>query len=275
MITNLFIGYQGRLGNQMFQYASLISTAKRLNTNVILPSKNLQTKEDGCFDFSNNCWISYKLDLYNCFDISVPIGDVSKIKNVYKEPHFHYDPRFIEVMDNTSIEGYFQSYRYFEDVADDIKREFAFKPEIVKTSKSFINDIRKKNDFPIIGIHVRRGDTVINPNVPSFKVDYLISALNQFFVDREFNYLFISDDISWCRDTFEESETTFYSDKSVYEDLCIMTMCDHNISSNSSYGWWAAYLNPNVDKKVVIPKNWFMDKNINLKDLYYGDWNVI
>jgi hypothetical protein len=271
MITNLEIGYTGRLGNQLFQYAACYATAKRLNTNFVIPKSNVdKIKQDGCFNFSNNQWIPYSFRMYDVFKITAPqVIDLPSF-NTYKESNFHYSEAFQNIIDNTSIEGYFQSEKYFIDYKDEILKEFSFKDEIYTQSLKIISSIKDKET---VAVHIRRGDNVINPTFPLISMEYIQQALNH-FSDKEYNYLIISDDINFCKEVFPQ-DVLFSDGKNDLVDLCLMSLADHNIISNSSFSWWGAYLNSNPNKKVIAPSNWFKDKNINLQDLFPKNWIVL
>ncbi len=275
MITNQEIGYNGRLGNQMFQYAVLLNLASRLNTDVVLPLKNNDIKPDGCFDYSVNNWIPYKLDLYDCFNITAVQSNNIDIKHVYKEPHFNYSNTINSVIDNTSVQGYFQSDKYFTNSKEKVLSEFVFKDTIEIEANSFINDIKSNVDGrEIVGIHVRRGDAVVNPTFHLLNVEYFVSCITKYFTDTEYAFVFISDDIQWCKNTFDSADNVFFTGRSSFVDLSIMSKCDHNIISNSSYSWWGVYLNKNKNKKIVSPSKWFKSESIIMKDLYCKDWII-
>jgi hypothetical protein len=265
MLTHKSIGYSGRLGNQMFQYAAAKAQALRLNVDCYLPN-HTAIKQDGCFDYTNNKWIQYKLDLYDCFNISAPLLNQTE-NNLYIESNFSYENLILEVSDNTAIEGYFQSYKYFEDCKDVIFKEFTFKDEILDKCKLEIS----KYTNPV-AIHIRRGDQVAHPNMWNVSLEYIQAALEQ-FIDEEYTFLIFSDDIEWCKQVFPEG-VVFMEGNDQYEDLCLMSLCNHNVISNSSYSWWAAYLNQNENKKVVVPSNWFIPEK-PLTDLYLNNWIVI
>lgn len=270
MITNLEIGYNGRLGNQIFQYAACYATAKRLGVEFIIPEKNIDNiKQDGCYDFSNNQWIPYNFRMYDCFEITAPKSKVN-ISNIFQEPHFHYTEAFNNIQDGTSLQGYYQSEKYFINCKEDILKEFTFKENILTKAKSIINSI---NDKEIVAVHVRRGDNVINPNFPTIGMDYIQEALN-IFSDKEYNFLIISDDIPYCKEVFPKG-VYFSEGTNDLIDLCLMSLSDHNIISNSSFSWWGTYLNPNKNKKVIAPSNWFKDKSINTDDLIPSNWIII
>jgi len=234
MITNLQIGYNGRLGNQLFQYAACYSTAKRLGVEFFIPSKNVyEIKPDGCFDYSNNKWIEYQFRMYDCFNLTAQIKN-ENVNHTYKEPHFHFDSNFLNIKDSTSVEGYFQSEKYFELYKDEIINEFQFKEEIKNLAKRYFENFKDKE---VITIHIRRGDNVINPVFPTISMEYIQTAINE-FTDKEYNYLIISDDILYCKQLFPNSDNIrFSTGENDFVDMCLMRMADHNIISNSSFSW--------------------------------------
>ena len=272
MITNLEIGYNGRLGNQIFQYAACYAAAKKLGVEFVIPKSNVDNiKQDGCFDYSNNQWIPYNFRMYDCFDITAPKTDAN-INQIFQEPYFHYTEDFNYIQDNTSVQGYYQSEKYFIDCKEDILKEFTFKSEIINQANNIINDF-KNNE--IVAVHIRRGDNVINPTFPLISIEYIQQSLNT-FSDKEYNFLIISDDISFCKEVLPESDNIRFSDGKIdFVDLCLMSLADHNIISNSSFSWWGAYLNKNINKKVIAPNNWFKDKTINTNDLIPKNWTII
>jgi hypothetical protein len=259
MITHKSIGYSGRLGNQMFQYAALKVLSLKTGFEMFLPN-NTSIKPDGCFDMTNNKWIEYKLDLLDCFDLSYPILD-NTLSNQYQEQSFEFEP--FTIPDDTSIDGYFQSYKYFEDFKQDILNDFKFKNKILNKCQEEIS----KYINPI-SIHIRRGDYVNHPGFWNITPEYIQSALS-YFSDDEYTFLIFSDDIEWCKQIFPEG--VVFIEGNQFEDLCLMSLCDHNVISNSSYSWWGAYLNQNDNKKVIAPKNWFIPSK-PLNDLYPLKW---
>jgi len=272
MITNHLIGYSGRLGNQMFQYATLFAVGNKLNYSIGLPANNLNIKLDGTLDTSNNKWIPYKLDLFDCFDITCKLlndEECTKIDKIYKEPHFQFDPKIFNISDNTNIDGYFQSDKYFSDIRLEILKEFKFKTEI---ENDVDNILRNVIDKEIVSIHVRRGDYINNPTLELLSIEYFIESIS-YFNDKDYNFLIFSDDIDWCKDIFSGEENIYFSEKnSQFVDLCLMSRCQHNIISNSTFSWWGAWLNTNPTKKIIAPSKWFKNPNTNTKDLIPENW---
>jgi hypothetical protein len=117
MITFNNIGYSGRLGNQLFQLAALLGTSMKNNYVPSIPvEKNKKEKPDGCLDLFTNKWISYKLNIFDCFDVNIKDNNGFNVKNSYKEPHFHFDENIFNIEDDTNIDGFFQSELYFKHI---------------------------------------------------------------------------------------------------------------------------------------------------------------
>jgi hypothetical protein len=133
---------------------------------------------------------------------------------------------------------------------------FKFKSDIVKQAKSNLDIIKDNEQYPIVSLHVRRGD-YLQVSSLNLTLDYYSEAISIFLEKFPyFKLLVFSDDIEWCKE-YIVGEHVFYSEhNSNYVDMCMMTMCDHNIIANSTFSWWGAYLNQNVDKIVVCPKNY-------------------
>ena len=276
MITNKSIGYSGRLANQMFQYATLISIGFKKGLTVKLPLRNELVKFDGCLNLNNMKWIPYKLDLYNCFNLNsekCTDEELSQLKYQYNESTFTFNPSVFDIQDFTSIGGYYQSPKYFEDTKKEVLQELKFKLEIEKEAEEFINRISNKE---IVSVHVRRTDYVSSPTLNLLGSDYFKKAL-RYFIDNDYNFLIVSDDIPWCKEVLQSGDNVFFSEgHSPYVDLCMLSKCQHSIIANSSFSWWGAWMNSNPNKKVIAPHEWFRPQtNIDCKDLYCKNWIVI
>ena len=90
-------------------------------------------------------------------------------------------------------------------------------------------------------------------------MEYYNKAIEYIGVNEKY-YVF-SDDIKWCKENFKDSRFTFIEEKDIIE-LFMMSLCKKNIIANSSFSWWAAYLNKNKFKKIVAPQKWFTKERI-------------
>lgn len=168
----------------------------------------------------------------------------------YDYCHFDYHP-FVDRGDNVTLFGFWQSYRYFEEVQEEVKKVFS------------LDRYEDYKDYT--SVHVRRGDYVQHSgSFPPVTVDYVNQAIK--IINPE-KVLVFSDDIDWCMDNllscFENCEVIEFEgdDWNDRRSLSSMASCGNHIIANSSYSWWGAYLGWNPDKIVVSPShkkgNWF------------------
>ena len=137
---------------------------------------------------------------------------------------------------------YVQDEKYFMEYADELQQRFG----------------EEINFLPYISIHVRRGDYVNNLfYIDLSKTDYYKRAVD-IFPDKKF--MVFSDDSVYAREIFpDEIRFLVMGRQDEVEDFNQMASCESNIIANSSFSWWAAYLNPNPNKIVVAPKAWHPD----------------
>lgn len=260
MITFSKLGLYGRMGNQMFQYAAAKSAALTKNSLLAIPNENQVLSRY----FNLNC---------KYYFLSQNINLIHKLPK-YIEHTFNYDKRLESISDNIDLEGYFQTEKYFKKYEVIIREDFSFKKEILEKISSYISTIKVPNK-ELVSLHVRRGDYVGLQNFhPLCTVDYYKSAINSF---NNIRLLVFSDDINWCKSNIISEDIIYSSFNNEAEDMCAMSMCDHNIIANSSFSWWAAWLNNNKNKIVIAPKNWFGQdyKDKNTSDLYCENWRII
>jgi len=146
---------------------------------------------------------------------------------------------------NKGIDWYYQDPIWFKGYEEEIKELFKQKGE----------------PLDYVAIHVRLGDYVNNPfYVDLSSTDYYQKAIRQFPKER---FMVFSDDLTWCMKYFSIDGRSPFSYSALTElgDFNAMTRCKHQIIANSSFSWWAAYLNPNPNKIVIAPsvKNWYSD----------------
>jgi len=264
MLTFPRIGYMGRLGNQMFQFASTLGVADKTGYDARFPLDNCFVAErSGPLDPLTGINTEVKCDLLDCFEISpvyfIPAQHV-RIDSWYQETLFTYDQRILEVRDNTGLHGYLQTEKYFSHARDLILSQFTFKRAYLDSATAYMENIRALNkDAKIVSIHVRRGDYVMQPNHhPICSREYYESAsslIKEKIGDCKF--LVFSDDPEWCRNEFKNDDYIISELSDPYSELCAMSLCDHHIIANSSFSWWGAWLNKSSNKIVTAPSKWF------------------
>ena len=277
MITYNKIGHFGRLGNQMFQFAATVGIARKANQVFAFPKEN--TEIPSVEDFKDGVRREVYFDLPKYFpNVERTLQPLEEIQtyHIAQEPYFHFCPDLFTVPDQTNLMGYFQTEKYFEHCSDLILGFFQFDKEIKKQSENSFPQFSSKVEY--VSIHLRRGDYAgLQQFHPVMDADYYFDAMTE-FMDRDYCFLIFSDDIEYAKELFGEQENIVYvegNDPAV--DMCMMTMCDHNVIANSSFSWWGAWLNDNTNKRVVAPKRWFGPayKHVhNTKDLYPQSWIV-
>ena len=204
--------------------------------------------------------------LCDCFDIDDKyFSNDIKVNNYIRESKFNFDINMFNIPDFTSIDGYFQTDKYFKHCSDDIINILKFKENILESARRILPNTDKE----LVSIHIRRGDyTTPNQYHPLIGKEYVDEAIKHF---NNNHFVIFSDDKDWCEEIWGDFDnfTIFYSDSHLI-DFCAMSLCDHNIISNSSFSWWASYLSNKKDKKIIAPKSWFGPgfSHYILSDLY-------
>ena len=280
MIGNNRIGCNGRLGNQMFQYASMRGIASVKGFDWVVPPEN--------YDHTANYALFETFKMTNVQEKNIGFVD----GKILKETTHCYDKNLVDsCSDNTNLDGFFQTEKYFENIADDIRSDFTFKDEYLKPCKEFIDSL---DTIPIF-LHVRRGDAIGKEHYhPVAPMSYYVEALKRF--DKDTPCFVFSDDLDWCK-----SQELFKSDRFLFNDnierydyqsmdgsgsmqytllphvdLCLMSLCSGAIIVNSSFSWWGAWLQNNKGK-VIASKPWFgpSASDLDTTDVVPDHWEII
>lgn len=241
------LGKMGRLGNQMFQYASLKGIAKKHGYSFSIP-----------YSLGLNIWTDHQLTKFFNLDKTLIYSTTSN--QIINESKFNFDKVLFETcQDNVDLSGYFQTEKYFIEIKQEIIKDFSFKHNFKKPLKNYNV------------LHIRRTD-YINQSYfhPLCSLDYYKQAIE--IIGNELPIVVVSDDIEWCKNNIKAD---FYSENSTnIEDLYIMSQAENNIIANSSFSWWGAWLNQNPKKIIVAPENWFGEgySHYIMKDLIPNDW---
>jgi hypothetical protein len=282
MITFNNIGYMGRLGNQMFQFATTLSIAELKKSEARFPLDNCNIAHPtGPFDSSIGSNTNVKCDLLDCFKIDpkyfIP-GNSIVTSYMYQEQDFNYNQNILNIPENCTLNGYFQSEKYFIEIRDMILEQFRFRSEYSEIAKVYMDDIRKKiGNSGVTSIHVRRGDYLTSPDHhPTCSIEYYQESIQEMKRLGSMKFVIFSDDPSWCRTAFVGDDYIISELGNSYSELCAMTLCDNHIIANSSFSWWGAWLNTNVNKKVIAPSRWFGPALVkNTSDIYCKEWKII
>lgn len=285
----------GGLGNQMFQYALARILAQKNNAAVLLDTSFFDQIEKRLGHTPRK----FELAVFNNYYGFASIDDIfffkqlsffNKIKRelglnypkMYREPSFRFDEKVFTIQTPVYLRGFFQSYKYFIGYENFIRQLFVFPLDSLdEKNKNVMGTIKSTN---AISIHIRRGDYVNDATTQQYhgncSLDYYLKAISLLTEKNEaFTLFFFSDDSEWVKEQFRDLP---YSKEFIdhntgehsWKDIFLMSLCKHNIIANSSFSWWAAWLNVNPDKKVIAPKKWFAksEEELNTSDLVPPEW---
>lgn len=291
----------GGLGNQMFQYALGRTLAERQSTLLKL---DLSAFEEyklhryglHCFKVWQHLATAEELIAFGREDrllrhagLSLRVGwrlvrrfqksaGDSRDKRLIEENGLGFAPSVLEATGDLYLDGYWQSEKYFAEIRDILTREFGFVYDQDEENRAVAGQIQ---GCEAVAVHIRRGDYVSSTSSNSIHslcpVSYYRRAIQEVLRRRpESRFFAFSDDPEWIRQNLaiDQSLTVVdHNDASRnFEDLRLMSLCQHNIIANSSFSWWGAWLNRNPEKVVVAPKTWYRDPNLDTTDLIPESW---
>lgn len=284
----------GGLGNQMFQYAAGRCLAHLHETELLMDTSYLEKDPQGAYTRRK-----LELDVFN-IDLKIATkADVERFNvegsnkysralqrrlpilftNVYvAESSTTFHKEFFSYPENTYLDGFWQSELYFNTVESILVNDFVLKDPLNRENRDWL---KKIEGCESVSLHVRRGDYISNAAAQSHHgscdVDYYKKAIECIKEDyKEIEIFVFSDDLNWCKANLRIKETLHFVDANQKEnqhlDMFLMSHCRHNVIANSSFSWWAAWLNRNDDKIVIAPMKWFNDPSIKTYDLIPKEW---
>lgn len=277
----LIVNLAGGLGNQMFQYAMGFSIAEASGESLFFSSTfSKYSYHPKTIDRIFNLRIDYceEHHLKSIFGLipSSPfarrcLGKVAVVaqRQLLKQCVFDLcsgyqsiglaQPGYISY-----LHGYWQSEQYFKEHFSTLRNKFTFRES---RTLNELDQSLLRSDVKV-GVHIRRGDYVSDPKasakmgIPS--LCYYIEGINAFRKRFPSSKIFVfSDDINWARSMLQLKFNNIWfcdlDDSNASSDMQMLSECDHFVLSNSTFGWWAAYLSTNIHKIVVTPDKWFAD----------------
>ncbi len=246
------IAFQGGLGNQMFQYAAALGCARRrkavLRSDVSIYRTHPEAEE-------RRYWLHH-------FCVDVQHASAEELQAVSDREHVEdatqFDTFLFDGAGDVRLSGHWQSELYFRDVFAAVRQSLQFKSRAIRDyGRAYVKSVRRRGR-PVVAVHVRRGDFATNPRMfGTLPPQFFIAAASRFPTGSTF--IIFSDnarELDWCRENIRlrpDDHVVFAEDHSFLFDFAIMKSCDHNITSVSSFSWWAAWLNPNPRKKIIVP----------------------
>jgi hypothetical protein len=261
----IVVRLNGGLGNQMFQYAlgRRLAIERAVPLGLDLGSLNGPARRRARHYGLN----AFQIDVSKLFRRSFFVG-LKDIKcfgaraTRVKEIEDHVLQEFPSDR-SLVLDGFWQREEYFSPISEIIRREFQLKAPLTSDRQK----IAARLSPSAVSIHVRRGDYVGTPKFASFfgtcSSDWYKAAIAAMCERVQSPHFFVfSDDPVWARKNLplHGHPAEFIDrcpDNRDYEDMYLMSRCAHHIIANSSFSWWAAWLNPSPDKIVIAPKVWY------------------
>jgi len=269
----------GGLGNQLFQYAFARRLSLYLDQELFL--------DLNFFDSYHQSDV-FRLDKYQVMYKTADIKDIDRLKRVpvngisgkvyrrifkktlYRNHHHHFDPKWfynnnitqLNKSEDVYLSGYFADPFFFHQIEDMLQKEFSLKDELNYENRKMKQRIEDVNS---VSLHIRRGDYVDNPVFADIPLSYYEKGTNiiQEKIENPAFFIF-SDDLQWAKENLRIKADKVFVDindrKTDYMELNLMSTCKHNIIANSTFSWWGAYLNQNINKIVIFPKVWYRSK---------------
>ena len=275
----------GGMGNQMFQYAFGKMISLKYNKELILDLSFLLNKNQG----PGFTYRDYDLDIFKLNVKTVDSFDLDDSFIMLEEPNDHpFIPDFIDLYKyiprdkNFYISGFFQKHEYIKNIREQLLEGFKLNYSFTDSADKLLKNIQ---DSDSVCVNIRRTDYVTNKNSSEFHgvygAEYIDKAVEHLTKTvRNPKFFIFSDDMDWCKDNLKfDYEFIFvdhdYKGVKFGQYLYLMSACKNFIIPNSTFAWWAAWLNDNKEKNVITPKRWFKDAKIKTDGLMPSDWITI
>lgn len=268
-ITKLELGVECGFGSQMVQYASLYAIAKKSNNEPILIKETFNNTPFGLlisepFKIKPKIISMHDLKDKSFYTVSPKLPPGILIGEV--------DEKLFELPCNNNyiIKGDLGFFEYFHELKNEIIEMFTFNDDIQNFCKNFLEKNNLNNDITV-SVGFRRDDGGGASLILSLEYYYnAIDLIKKSLPNKNIKFFIFSgaphdsqNGWSWIKENLKLDNVVYAENLDKYQQMCLMTMCDHNIIANSSFHWWGAYLNKNPNKKVLCPFNYLKDKRFN------------
>ena len=191
------------------------------------------------------------------------------------EKKMTFDPKILSLGPNAYLTGQWQSPKYFDGIADIIRKDFTLKEPLREGSELLKKEIASQ---AALCLNVRRGDFVASGLHGTMGTEYYDKAVALMAEKTAIEKIYVfSDDIAWCEANLKFAHPTMFVGKEHQgrkfgEYLELMRACKNFIIPNSTFAWWAAWLSESKDKVVIAPKKWFLKEDIDTSDIIPEEW---
>ncbi len=270
----------GGLGNQLFGWAMGYAVSTKNDYELKLNSSELVERpyelgKLGILADSSTPKFKYPFSPDFISRLKRKVGTHLNLgSSVYAEKSFRYDPAVKTLPTGTTLYGYFQSWKYFEEYSDEIKNKikthFPESPEYLKFK-------REIHSGEYIAVHVRRGDYIGRENFHGLTTqEYYFRALQHEEIKSIAEIICFSDSIEVAKEVLPNCSR--YIGPETLDDpvtlLRVMSEANGLIGSNSSLSWWSAYL-MDGERTKIFPAKWFTNANLDTTDLIPKGWQLL
>ena len=276
MIT---LNLKGGIGNQLFQLCTLISHSIKHSKSFIIPYSDELYDGDIIY---KTYWETFLVNIKPYTSGNGKFADIEHINKllliqhpVYQEKSFNYN-KIDESIDNVCLNGYFLSYKYFNDYKDKLMLLLNITHQQIMIRSEYFEYLNKHN---IASMHFKIRDC--GNGHQNLGEDYYDKTLS--LIPDDYRILVFSkkqerDDVDFIIDRLKikhKHEFVYVSDEvEDWKQMLLMSLCRVNVIANSKFSWWGAYLNKDADK-VYYPSRWFgndIEKNTN--DMFLPEWTT-
>lgn len=284
MAINVISRLEGGLGNQLFQYAFAKKISQENNFDLTLDNGitlvQNESRRASLFNFNINCkFISLDANLSLFPKAALEKSGLKNFEIIKENKSIDIFDLISQISQSTYFIGWWQSYKYFDSIQEALKNEIYPRAPISSEFNDAKAWVESKNDT--VAIHVRRGD-FINSDFGILPKSYYLDSIKLIKSKvQKPEILFFSDDADWVHSELaSEFEGYIVSHKwhlKDFEELALMSLCDHHIIANSSFSWWGCWLKKNDQGISIRPSRWFAKTNdvVNEQDICPKHWLVV
>lgn len=282
----------GGLGNQLFQVALGIRLAHdreaelTLDAGAYVANEPLRTYQLDRFRIRARRLRAEELARVRPLAMRLPTPLYRRVhlfpflggRTYVKERSWRFDPAIPTIDAPAYLDGYWQTERYFEPVADLVREQLQLVDPLAEHRKRTLDILNSKVS---VSLHVRRGDYVANAETLALygtcSSDWYERAMAAIAdMTCEPTFFVFSDDPDWARANLSTRWPRHFVDPDGdgrdFEDMYLMSQCSHHIIANSTFSWWGAWLNSRPDRIVVAPAKWFANSPHDTRDMIPAGW---
>jgi hypothetical protein len=278
----------GGLGNQLFVYSVGLANSRRLGVELVVDLRNYagydwHDYELASFQNAISHESRHRIPLRLLNFISKLTRKLERIRFLeslgasVRETENQFDSRFLDVADGAHMKGYFQSWKYLQPIAGELRESLW---ALTNPSSWFTE---KKEEFdskgPWTGVHVRLGNYQTLPSMGTVPQEYYqrgLALLSELGHNLPIVVFSDSPKVASEMGLWKNLSNVSFFDSgpanSPLETLLLMSRAEHLIIGNSTFSWWAGWIGHESNRRVIYPRPWLNDSNFDDRDLSMPGW---